>query len=67
MVSHAEPIRAAVLHYCGLPLDDFARIAVEPASITTVLLRGRNGRIGRANERLEDFSPNEDRRLRAHH
>ena len=34
IVSHAEPIRAAILHYCGLSLDEFAQIRVEPASVT---------------------------------
>ena len=34
IVSHAEPIRAAVMHYRGIALDDFHRIEIEPASIT---------------------------------
>jgi len=33
-ISHAEPIRAAVLHATGLALNDFARIDVLPGSIT---------------------------------
>jgi probable phosphoglycerate mutase len=33
MVSHAEPIRAAIMHYRHIALDDFHRVHVEPASI----------------------------------
>lgn len=36
IVSHAEPIRAALLHYAGVPVDDFASIPVETASISTL-------------------------------
>ena len=38
MVSHAEPIRAAIMHYRGIALDDFQRVQVEPASIHTLHL-----------------------------
>jgi broad specificity phosphatase PhoE len=36
LVSHAEVIRAAVLHALRMPLDDFARIEIAPASISTL-------------------------------
>ena len=36
IVSHAEPIRAAVLAYRGLSLDLFHTTEIEPASITTL-------------------------------
>jgi probable phosphoglycerate mutase len=36
VVSHAEPIRAALLHYANIALDDFLAIAVDPASISTL-------------------------------
>lgn len=42
IVSHAEPIRAALLHCAGIPLDDFMSIDVAPASIST-LTWGREG------------------------
>ncbi len=42
VVSHADPIKAAVAHFTGLPLDLFQRIAVSPASVT-VLELGRFG------------------------
>jgi probable phosphoglycerate mutase len=45
IVSHAEPIRAAVLHYRRLPLDDFARVRIAPGSITTLRLNRDGGEI----------------------
>ena len=36
IVSHAEPIRAALLHYLRMPLDDFTSIEVAPAGISTL-------------------------------
>jgi broad specificity phosphatase PhoE len=35
-VSHAEPIRAALLHYSRKELDDFLSIEIDPASISTL-------------------------------
>jgi probable phosphoglycerate mutase len=35
-VSHADPIKAAVAHAVGMPLDLFQRIAVGPASLTAL-------------------------------
>jgi len=45
LVSHAEPIRAAVLHYRGLPLDAFAQVRIDPGSITVLRLNDRHGEI----------------------
>jgi broad specificity phosphatase PhoE len=45
IVTHAEPIRAAVLHYLQRSLDDFATVQIAPASVTTILVRGRSGDI----------------------
>ena len=36
LVTHAEVIRAAVLHALHMRLDDFARIEIAPASINTL-------------------------------
>ena len=36
VVSHADVIRAAVLHYAGMPLDLYHRIEIAPASITAL-------------------------------
>jgi probable phosphomutase (TIGR03848 family) len=35
-VSHADPIKAAVAHALGTPLDLFQRIVIAPASVTAV-------------------------------
>jgi probable phosphomutase (TIGR03848 family) len=34
VVSHSDPIKLAVAHYSGLPLDLFQRLTVSPASVT---------------------------------
>ena len=36
VISHADVIRAAVLHYAAIPLDDFGRIQIDTASVTAV-------------------------------
>lgn len=36
--SHADVIRAAVLHYAGVSLDDFDRFEISPASVTALLM-----------------------------
>lgn len=35
-VSHADPIKLATAYYIGLPLDNFQRLMVSPASITAL-------------------------------
>jgi probable phosphoglycerate mutase len=39
VVSHADPIKAAVAHALGTPLDLFQRIAIAPASVTAIAYR----------------------------
>jgi broad specificity phosphatase PhoE len=52
LVSHAEPIRAVVLHYARIPLDDFLSVEIGPASITT-LVDGPGGiQLSRVNEKV---------------
>ena len=34
VVSHADPIKAAVAHFCGMHLDLFQRLHISPASVT---------------------------------
>jgi probable phosphoglycerate mutase len=36
-VSHADPIKAAVAHAMGTPLDLFQRIVVSPCSVSAIL------------------------------
>jgi probable phosphoglycerate mutase len=52
IVSHAEPIRAALLHYANIPLDDFLSIAVDPASVSTLCFDRRGVHISRINHRV---------------
>jgi probable phosphoglycerate mutase len=40
IVSHAEPIRAALMFYLGIPLDRFHSVAIDPASISTICVEG---------------------------
>jgi broad specificity phosphatase PhoE len=40
IVSHAEPIRAALMYYLRIPLDRFHTVAIDPASISTIRLDG---------------------------
>ena len=34
VVSHSDPIKLAVAHYLGLPIDLFQRLSISPASVT---------------------------------
>ena len=38
VVSHADLIKMLVAHYMGTHLDNFQRIVISPASITTLML-----------------------------
>ncbi|MGH6677404.1 MAG: histidine phosphatase family protein [Bradyrhizobium sp.] len=51
IVSHAEPIRAALLHYLRVPLDEFASIAIDPASVSTLSVDSLGTRISTLNRR----------------
>jgi probable phosphoglycerate mutase len=37
-ILHADPIKLAVAHYIGLPLDSFQRLACETASVTLLVV-----------------------------
>ena len=49
VVSHADPIRAAVCYFAGIPLDFSNRIAIDPASVSVVELDGDAPRLVRLN------------------
>ncbi|UPK30876.1 histidine phosphatase family protein [Bradyrhizobium sp. 195] len=51
-VSHAEPIRAALLHYSRRQLDDFLSIEIDPASISTLSVDHRGVRVRGINQRV---------------
>lgn len=50
-VSHGDVIRAALLHYLGLALDDYDRIEVSPAGVSTLLVGAWGAKIISLNER----------------
>jgi probable phosphoglycerate mutase len=52
LVSHAEVIRAAILHCLKMSFDDFARIDVAPATISTLALDHRGARVVDLNQKV---------------
>jgi broad specificity phosphatase PhoE len=53
MVTHAEVIRAAILHFRRMPLQDYVRVQVDPASVTTLLLHKHGGEVAHENHKLD--------------
>jgi broad specificity phosphatase PhoE len=51
--SHAEPIRAALLHYRGMGLGEFTRVPIDVGSLTTLRFDHGVGTIIVHNERLD--------------
>jgi broad specificity phosphatase PhoE len=45
IVSHAEPIRATLMHYRRIPLDLFYSVEIDPASVSTMTLERRRTRV----------------------
>jgi broad specificity phosphatase PhoE len=52
IVSHAEPIRAALLYYSRTSLDNFLSIEVDPASVSTLAVDRTGIRISRINQQV---------------
>jgi broad specificity phosphatase PhoE len=52
IVTHAEVIRAALMHWLGAPLDGYHRLAIHPASCSTVSLGDWGVRIEGINQRV---------------
>jgi probable phosphoglycerate mutase len=40
VVMHADPIKAALAHYLGMPFDNFQRLGTSPASLSTIMVHG---------------------------
>lgn len=59
VVSHADPIRAALAHYSGAPIDMLQRFIVNPASVSVVALAPWGACIVRINDTgdLTDLDP----------
>ncbi|HYH23489.1 MAG TPA: histidine phosphatase family protein, partial [Azospirillum sp.] len=45
LVSHGDPIRAALAYYLGVPIDLFLRIEVAPASVSVLAIDGWGPRV----------------------
>jgi len=50
VVSHADPIKAAIAHYTGVHLDLFQRIVVSPASVTVFELSAHGAAMVKCND-----------------
>ncbi len=53
IVSHADPLKAALAHYLGMDLNTFQKIAIEPASITILAFDARGATLLRSNDSEE--------------
>lgn len=56
-VSHADPIKLAVAHYVGMPIDSFQRLEIGPSSISELIINDRSARLIRLNVILQPASP----------
>lgn len=54
MVSHAEIIRAVVLHCVQLPLEAFQRVEIDAASVTTLVFTRAGAAVLSVNEQIDD-------------
>jgi probable phosphomutase (TIGR03848 family) len=54
-VFHSDPIKLAIAHYMGLPLDLFQRLTIEPASISLMAIDPNHVRILRLNDSRATF------------
>ena len=59
VVSHADPIKAAIAHFTGMHLDQFQRIVVSPASVTVFDLSPHGAAMLKCNDTgsLEELRP----------
>jgi len=62
-VFHADPIKLAVSHYLGLPLDNFQRLGCDTASISALYVGEMGASITKLNQRPPfDFLPKENKK-----
>jgi probable phosphomutase (TIGR03848 family) len=50
VVSHADPIKAALAHYTGLHIDLFQRLVVDPASVSELAFTPQGPKLIRCND-----------------
>jgi probable phosphoglycerate mutase len=61
-VFHADPIKLAVAHYIGLPLDQFQRIGCDTGSVTALFISEMGASLMKLNQRPPfDFLPKRSR------
>jgi len=53
LVSHAEPIRAAILYYKNVPLDDFLAIEIDTASVSTMVAGSLGLELSQVNRKVQ--------------
>jgi broad specificity phosphatase PhoE len=53
LVSHAEPIRAAILHYENVPLDDFLSVEIDTASVSTIIADSLRFELSQVNRKVQ--------------
>jgi probable phosphoglycerate mutase len=62
-VFHADPIKLAIAHYIGLPLDNFQRLSCDTGSITALAIGEMGVTLMRSNQRPPfDFLPKEKKK-----
>lgn len=52
-VSHSDVIKLLIAHFLGLPLDNFQRLQIGPASISVLYLHGGKASLGPINRTLD--------------
>lgn len=56
-LSHADPIKLALAHYLGQPLDLFQRLTIEPASVSTLVIQDGRVRVQSINDTRATRAP----------
>ncbi len=54
-VGHADPLKLIIAYYIGLPLDNFQRLMVNTASISTLMLGAHGALLLKLNQSAKDF------------
>jgi probable phosphoglycerate mutase len=63
VVFHADPIKLAVAHFIGMPLDSFQRLGCDTGSLTALQINESGARLLKLNQRpLFDFLPKEKKK-----
>jgi len=61
VVFHADPIKLAVAHFLGLPLDHFQRLSCETGSVSALYVGEMGANLIKLNQRPPfDFLPNKN-------